>query len=145
MKQTKCGMCRRPTVWTMGLDRVLRCKNCNKPATPSLRANRCKHLFMDKTTKEFSESCVTGCGIVLSKEAIPIMKKIVESYRLHSLQNLQNQPKPQVKNEKELEPNFPAFESKESKDFKFEAKKETISVPLVVEDNDLLSFNAEII
>lgn len=116
MKTTKCGMCRRPTVWTMGLDRILRCKNCNKPATPSLRANRCRHLFMDKTTKEFSESCVTGCGIVLSKEAIPIMKKMVESYNLHS-------KKENLKLETENQPK--------------EINSSSILVPSVVEDKDL--------
>ena len=89
MKQTKCGMCRKNTVWTVGLDRILRCRNCNKPATPSLRANRCKHLFMHKDTKEFSESCTRECGAVLSKESSPIMQKMIEMY------NLQNQPKPE--------------------------------------------------
>jgi len=130
MKETKCGMCRRPTVWIMGLDRILRCKNCNKPATPSLRANRCRHLFMDKQTKEFSESCVTGCGVILSKEAIPAMKKMVEIYNLNS-------KKENVKLETANQPK----EIKETK----EIKNTNISVPLVVEDNDLLTFNAEII
>lgn len=74
MKKTKCGNCRRPTVWKLYPDHILRCNNCRKPATPSLRANRCKHLFMDRLTQKFSTVCLKNCGVELSDNLVSVFE-----------------------------------------------------------------------
>lgn len=59
----RCQKCRHITEYFLAKDKRIRCKLCKALAPASLKAQRCKHRFIDPKTALFTKNCNRGCGI----------------------------------------------------------------------------------